>query len=224
MGVNTASYFINYLYAMPVAEKHTQADFEVVVWEITETEDFFNERISYRSNANNANKILQQMASRYLLELMHPTFPFNKLHKMDNGKLVLQDSSIDFSLTHTAEYAAAIMSTELKVGIDIEKIDKRVLKVDRKFLNQFELDWLSKLDVDSRIKYTTLCWSIKETVFKWWGTGEIDFANHIEIQDPGMLNQGSLSVNFSKTYLIALPIQYKLIGDHWLTYIAIKHP
>ena len=224
MGVNTASYFINYLYAMPVAEKHTQADFGVVVWKITETEGFFNQRFSYRSNANNANKILQQLASRYLLELMHPSFPFSRVQQLESGKLVLKNSSIDFSLTHNAEFTAAIMSTELKVGIDIEKIDKRVLKVDRKFLNQFELDWLSKLDVDSRMKYTTLCWSIKETVFKWWATGGIDFANHIEIQDPGMLNQGSLSVNFSKTSLLALPIQYKLIGDHWLTYIALKHP
>ena len=143
---------------------------------------------------------------------------------MDSGKLILPGSTIDCSLSHTAKFAAAIISADLKVGIDIEKIDKRVLNVDRKFLNQFELDWLLKLDIDSRVKYTTLCWSIKETVFKWWGAGGIDFANHIKIQDPAMLNQGSLSVNFSKTSLMALPIQYKLIGDHWLTYIAKKHP
>jgi phosphopantetheinyl transferase len=207
---------------MPIAEKYDLADLRVVVWETTENEDFFKGRISYRSNANNASKVLQQMASRYLLELMYPSFPFSQVQQLESGKLVLQDSPIDFSLTHTAEFAAAIMSTNLKVGIDIEKIDSRVLKVDKKFLNQHELDWLSTLDLDSRIKFTTLCWSIKETVFKWWGFGGIDFANHINIHDPGQLDRGSISVDFINTSLRSLPVHFNLIGDHWLTYLAAE--
>jgi phosphopantetheinyl transferase len=205
---------------MPLAEKYDQADFGVVVWEITEPEDFFQERISYRSNANNPSKALQQMASRYVLELMHPSFPFSRVQQLESGKLVLQNSPIDFSLTHTAEFAAVIMSTNLKVGIDIEKIDSRLLKVDKKFLNQHELAWISTPDLDSRIKMTTLCWSIKETVFKWWGAGGIDFAKHINIHDPVQLNGGIISVDFTKISLRSLQVHYSLIGNHWLTYIA----
>jgi phosphopantetheinyl transferase len=207
---------------MPIAEKYDLADFGVLVWEITETEDFFQERISYRSSAKNASKVLQQMASRYVLELMHPSFPFSRVQQLESGKLVLQDSPIDFSLTHTAEFAAAIMSTNLKVGIDIEKIDSRVLKVDKKFLNPYELDWLATLDPDSRMKFTTLCWSIKETVFKWWGAGGIDFANHINIHDPVQLNGDIISVDFTKISLRSLQVHYSLIGKHWLTYIAAE--
>lgn len=207
---------------MPIAEKYDLDDFGVVVWEITETEDFFKERISYRSNANNPSKALQQMASRYVLELMHPSFPFSQVQQLDSGKLVLQDSPIDFSLTHTAEFAAAIMSSNFKVGIDVEKIDSRVLKVDKKFLNQYELDWLSTLDLDSRIKLTTLCWSIKETVFKWWGAGGIDFANHINIHAIEQLNRGIILVDFTKISLRSLQVHYSLIGNHWLTYIAAE--
>jgi 4'-phosphopantetheinyl transferase len=205
---------------MPLAEKYDLADFGVVVWEITETEDFFNQRISYRSNASNKSKVIQQMASRYVLELMHPSFPFSEVQQLQGGKLVLEDSPIDFSLSHTAEFAAAIMSTNLKVGIDIEKIDSRVLKVDKKFLNQYELDWLSKLDHDSRIKFTTLCWSIKESVFKWWGAGGVDFSSHINIHDPGQFDQGTISVDFTTVSFKSLQVHCSLIGDHWLTYIA----
>ncbi len=207
---------------MPIAEKYDLDDFGVVVWEITETEDFFKERISYRSNANNPSKALQQMASRYVLELMHPSFPFSQVQQLDSGKLVLQDSPIDFSLTHTAEFTAAIMSSNFKVGIDVEKIDSRVLKVDKKFLNHYELDWLSTLDLDSRLKLTTLCWSIKETVFKWWGAGGIDFANHINIHAIEQLNRGTILVDFTKISLRSLQVHYSLIGNHWLTYIAAE--
>lgn len=209
---------------MPLAEKYDQGDFRVYVWEITETEDFFKERISYRSDVKNASKVLQQMASRYLLELMYPTFPFLQVQKLEGGKLVLKDSPIDFSLTHTTEFSAAIMSDHLKVGIDIEKIDGRVLKVEKKFLNQDEINWLSTLDLNSRIKFTTLCWSIKETVFKWWGMGGIDFANHINIHDTGQFDRGTVLVDFTNVSFKSLAVQYSLIGDHWLTYMASEQP
>ena len=209
---------------MPLVEKISNADFGVLVWEITETEFFFQERISFRSNLNNPSKTLQQMASRYLLELLHPSFPFQQVISNNSGKLLLQDSVSDFSLTHTVQFAAAIMSGNHKVGIDIEKIDARVLKVDRKFLNQNELYWISKLDFDSRVKYTTLCWAIKEAVFKWWGAGGVDFANHIKIHNPGILDHGSVLVDFTKASLLTLHVKFKLIGNHWLAYLVAKHP
>jgi phosphopantetheinyl transferase len=112
------------------------------------------------------------------------------------------------------------MSNHLKVGIDIEKIDERVIKVDRKFLNQYEINWLSTLDLDSRIKFTTLCWSIKESVFKWWGAGGVDFSSHINIHDPGQFDQGTISVDFTTVSFKSLQVHCSLIGDHWLTYIA----
>lgn len=209
---------------MPLVEKISNADFGVLVWEITEAEVFFHERISYRSKLKNPSKTLQQLASRYLLELLHPSFPFQQVIRSNSGKLVLKDSISDFSITHTAQFAAAIISGSFKVGIDVEKIDARVLKVERKFLHQNELNWLSTLGVDSRVKLTTLCWTVKEAVFKWWGAGGVDFANHIQIHYPGTEDHGSISVEFTKSSLMTLQVHFKLIGGHWLAYIIAKHP
>lgn len=205
---------------MPLALNLIREDFKLLVWHISENLDFFSEKISYRSTATNTGRIEQQMASRYLLELMHPAFPFDKVHAKDGGKLVLPASTPNFCLSHCSQFAAAIMSAELSVGIDIEKIDPKVLKVAPKFLNQSELDWLSNLDIESQKQYTTLCWSIKETVFKWWGNGGVDFANHIHIPTIDCVEEGMVLVNFKGSTTHVCNVHFKLLGNHWLTYMA----
>jgi phosphopantetheinyl transferase len=205
---------------MPLAFELTKDDFQLLVWKITETEDFFTERIPYRSGSKNFGRALQQMASRYLLDLLHPRFPFEKVLEKQSGKLVIPDLGKDFSLTHNAEYAAAIMSTPHHVGVDIEKIDKKILKVASRFLNQSESDWISLLNMDSKIKYMTLCWSIKETIYKWWAKGGVDFADHIVINRIEQINQGISTVTLSKHKEQPLQVRFVLIDGHWLTYLV----
>ena len=209
---------------MPLVQHYDQYDFKVCVWEITESEDFFENRISFRSNAKNASRVKQQMASRLLLELMHPYFPFQDVDRLDSGKLVLSGSTVDFSISHTSAYAAAIMSNQMMVGVDIEKIDERVINVDRKFLNKKDLDRLSVFDFDERVKFTTLYWCVKEALFKWWSAGGVDFADHIQIHEQELFDQGTLIVDFHKPSLMSLKLHYQLIGDHWLVYLAADRP
>lgn len=208
---------------MPLAFELAHEDFQLMVWKITETEDFFTERIPYRSRSKNSGRALQQMTSRYLLDLLHPNFPFEKVLERQSGKLMIPGLGKDFSLTHNAEYAAAIMSTNHHVGVDIEKIDKKIEKVASRFLNQTELDWISLLNMDSKIKYMTLCWSIKETIYKWWSKGGVDFADHIVINRIEQIDQGISTVIFNKHKDQLLQVRYMLIDGHWLTYL-IENP
>lgn len=77
--------------------------------------------------------------------------------------------------------AAAIISNSQPVGIDIEMITDKANKVSHKFLHASEIQWLEKVYQKIEPFHATLIWSIKETIFKWYGLGNVDFKNDIQI-------------------------------------------
>jgi phosphopantetheinyl transferase len=88
----------------------------------------------------------------------------------------LEDEQYHFSISHCGDYAAAIVSRDKRVGIDIEIPGEKALRVKDKFLNEEEKkNFLG----DDPIRTVTLLWCAKEAVFKWYGLGNVDFRNHI---------------------------------------------
>lgn len=202
---------------MPCIYTQEGEGIQLALWKITETADFFNQKISYRSPASNPEVKTQQLASRFLLNELSPDFSFDDVVLNNSGKPVFPDQEKHFSLSHTKGYAAAIINEHKPVGIDIELISDRVLRVEHKFLNEHERGLLSRFDSEARVKYATLCWSIKETVFKCWGEGGVDFSSHINIVDITDADQGSSEVQFMKNGFHH-QVNYMLFGDLWLTY------
>jgi phosphopantetheinyl transferase len=97
------------------------------------------------------------------------------------------------------------VSREQRVGIDIEIPSTKIERIRHKFLNAGEI---SKFDpelsgrnsiletLDSEL--LTILWSTKEAVFKWYGAGNVDFRQHIQLQKT---NQGDDTIQcfFAKT-------------------------
>jgi phosphopantetheine--protein transferase-like protein len=63
------------------------------------------------------------------------------------------------------------------VGIDIEKIHDRILKIKDRFLSEKEI----KEVCSGEIEKMTLCWSAKEAIFKKYGGETVFFKDKIEI-------------------------------------------
>lgn len=205
---------------MPLVLHHKHTDFEISLWNISEEEVFFTEKISYRSNFEHPYRRIQQMATRYLLNLMHLEFPFDKVASNQSGKPILITNGVHFSVSHCNNYAAAIIGSSKQVGIDVEQISPRVLKIEKKFLNLAELQLLSLLGEDDRLIHATLFWSIKETVFKWWGRGQVDFINNIQIQPFLFSENGVVDVHFQKDKLKILKVNFLRVNNIWLTYLS----
>ena len=66
----------------------------------------------------------------------------------------------------------------------------------------------------------TLYWSIKETVYKWWGKGGVDFAKDIIIEDKKLVNSAVKTVRFGKAEGVILEVTCLQVEDHWLTYLV----
>ena len=206
---------------MPLVFTKDHHGSQIALWSIEEEEPFFAERIPYRPDSSHAVKRLQQLSSRYLLELMHPSFPFHLVEVSKTGKPMLAESVLHFSLSHCDGFSAAMLGKNAPVGIDVERINPRILRVETKFLNANEYELLSGCNEESRVVYATLFWSIKETVFKWWGDGAVDFAEQIQIKKIKLLDQGKAVIEFGTDSKKILFVDYIRYQDTWVT--CVEH-
>jgi phosphopantetheinyl transferase len=202
---------------MPLVRSIHNAEISLGLWEITEDHSFFEQASAYRAIASNPGQQLQQLASRIVLKVLQPSFPFDQIQLNPAGKPFLH-SEIQFSISHTRGFAAAIISPETPVGIDIEFISPRVLKVEKKFLNHQEFGLLAPLSEQERIVFSSLFWSIKETVYKCWGNGGVDFAEQIRIQSFALQDHGTASIQFGQSTAMHT-VHYLREGDLWLSYM-----
>ena len=203
---------------MPLILKETTDQASYACWETTEDLLFFEENLSYRSPANNPQRKIQQMSARMALFQLDTQFPFTNVQENQNGKPILKDGSLEFSLTHSRKIAAAILSSSYKVGIDVEKIDPRVLRVEHKFLNPEELKRVSD-DQEKRVSEITLMWTIKETVFKCFGKNAVDFSDDILIK--GISPDHAIAIiDFLPLRIENATVYFKRIADHWLSYMS----
>lgn len=213
---------MQYICNMPMVHQFCDDNnnYSLGLWKIEEGAGFFMERIPYAPSATHLEKQVQQLASRMVLDCLSPPFPFHQVELGTSGKPTLSESGLHFSLSHCRGFAAGIVSTGGPVGIDVEVISDRVLKIEKKFLNQQELQWLEGMDPAGRVAYSTLLWSIKETVFKWWGSGGLDFSRHICVQNIDASKPGMARVDFlleDKVQL--LEVQFLRMENAWLSFL-----
>lgn len=158
------------------------------VWKIEETEVFFKGNVPQHRDVTHPHKRLQHLAGRFLLQFLFPDFPYTLIKIADTKKPFLEDEQYHFSISHCADYAAAIVSRTNRVGIDIEIPSLKIDKIKQKFLTSVEMTafGIEKMHTegglaDRNITALTSLWSAKEAVFKWYGDGEVDFKKHIQL-------------------------------------------
>jgi phosphopantetheinyl transferase len=116
------------------------------------------------------------LATRLLLDLLLGATCWVQYH--DSGKPYLANSSWQISISHTDGFAAAIIHPTQSVGIDIEYISSRVLRIRDRFLSLAETEHLSELHP---VTHLLLHWSAKESVFKALGESDVDFRSQLII-------------------------------------------
>ena len=191
---------------MPIFFQHpVNESTRLGIWKIEETEEFFLSNVPLQKEVTHPHKRLQHLAGRFLLQFLFPGFPYELIRIADTRKPYLPDEEYHFSISHCGDYAAAIVSSDQRVGIDIEIPSPKVQRIRHKFLMEREI---SKFDSKSAGRISkfetqdpellTILWSAKEAVFKWYGAGNIDFRRHIQLQNA---NQGDDTIQcfFAKT-------------------------
>ena len=168
-----------------VYQQNINASTKLGVWHIEEPESFFLEQVPLQREITHPNKRLQHLAGRYLLKELYPDFPYELIRIADTRKPFLENEAYHFSISHCGKYAAVIVSTDHRVGVDVELISAKVEKVKHKFLSETEQALLKDaINTPHSIfneKILTAAWSIKESLYKWQGSSEVDFIKHLQI-------------------------------------------
>lgn len=193
------------------------------LWEIRESEeellDFLKidhdiERIisNIRNNKKRLECISGRLALKNLLEEIGESY--HGIWKDDHGKPFLKESDFHISLSHSFPYVAAMINKKNAVGIDIEKIDGKIKRIEHKFLNEQEM-----FDANHEIEKLILLWSTKESIYKAFGRRNITFKDQIEITPFELLPEGSLNAKVKVNGSIQFfEVSYLTINGFILTY------
>ncbi len=165
------------------------------VWKIEEPESFFRGQVPLHRDVTHPHKRLQHLTGRFLLRFLVPGFPYDLIRVADTRRPFLANEAYHFSISHCGDYAAAIVSSSSRVGIDIEQVKPLVGRLVPKFLSSAEIAFLSP---GQELEQATLLWSAKEAVFKWFGEGLVDFREHIQLSKPDEAT-GVIHGYFTKT-------------------------
>lgn len=185
-------------------------DAKLGTWKIEENEAFFLQRVPLKQDVSHPYKRLQHLAGRYLLTELYEDFPLEEILIADTKKPFLQEEQYHFSISHCGIFAAAIASPTNRVGVDIEFVTPRIQGISKKFLHPVELEFLNSYDYMKSIylELLTATWSAKEAIFKWYGYGQVDFSNHIQLQTPVAIEPNEWMV---------LPFKFLKDGEQDLT-------
>ena len=155
------------------------------IWEIKEEEDwFFNQwKLSPEENLHfnklKGRKRLEYLSARHLVHLLTGLDHRMQIHTDLAGKpIFLWDPNLNLSISHSHQYAAAILSKTSNVGIDIQLIVPQMQKVAKRVFSLTELSFAS---TENELEMLHILWGIKEAVYKAFGLGGIDFKNQISV-------------------------------------------
>jgi phosphopantetheinyl transferase len=192
---------------------------KIGVWHITEEENFFLQKVSLQRSITHPHKRLQHLAGRHLLLDLFPDFPLSLIQIADTRKPFLADEAFHFSISHCGDYAAAIVSTQNRVGVDIEIPHPKVERIQHKFITETEKNVLDKINAND-YNILTMAWSIKEAMFKWQGIGEVDFKKHMQIEAINKTTTGFVAhCIFCKETPIHLQVYNISVGGNNLSWV-----
>jgi phosphopantetheinyl transferase len=195
-------------------------DTKLGIWEIEEDEDFFLRTVVPQRNVSHPHKKLQHLAGRYLLKYLFHDFPLSLILIADTRKPYLENEAYHFSISHCGDFAAAIVSKSKRVGVDIEIPTEKILRIEHKFLHQTEAIMINGWSGIDRQLASTLLWSSKEAMFKWWGNGNVDFSDMLRLSINHPESEGTLNGNFLKNGIdSSFPVHYKFFSQLVLTWV-----
>lgn len=213
----------------------TDPQTRLAVWSIQEPESWFLERLPASAPVAHPVRRLHHLAGRYLLTHLEPGFPHAAVVVSEGGKPYLADGSCHFSISHSRDMAAGIISHSNGVGVDLEFVTSRVLRIVPRFLGNTERDWVSSLPecIDSTTgtiggaeacRLCTLLWSAKESAFKWFGRPGLDFATDLLTEPFERCEAGEIKARCRKDGETPFRIGYRFFDELCLTWVVEPLP
>lgn len=167
------------------------------VWEIEEPPEFFEEKLifnnwekDYLRNIRHPVRRRSWLASRYLIKLLLKTDAYVELLFDVNGKPFLGNRQQQVTISHTQQFAAAMIAVDYEIGIDVEAMQRPVEQVSHKFLSADEKLGLPATPSNDDL---LLYWGAKEVMYKIHGRKRLDFRQNMLVHPFSRATSGTMS-------------------------------
>ena len=189
-------------------EIHEDLDFFRSILDLDEEDEIFLSQIHHR-------RAIEWAATRFLLKTLIGTgAPFSCLYD-NHGRPYIPEDPRYISISHSYGMAAVAIS-DGPIGIDIQRETEKIDRIQGKFIGEEER---SRIGHDPTSSVLHLAWSAKESMFKLYSRGEIDFKKHLHVDLPEAIDRyGIVKGTISKPgELIVCDILYRFIhGYIWV--------
>jgi 4'-phosphopantetheinyl transferase len=180
------------------------------IWKITEDETALLRQVdqfeSIPDSITHPQKRLEYIAGRVLARNLLEAIGkrFEGVTKDVFGKPFFKENIFQLSLSHSFPYVAALTDINKSVGIDLEQIKSKLIKIGPRVLGKSEL-------LDAGFDATKHCiyWCAKEAMIKIYGKKDLVFSEHLlvnpfRLEKAGALT-GKIKLNDGET---VIPLQY----------------
>ena len=204
---------------MPLFKTIKLTSSTIFIWKITESASALAQDIVFNKNSlerlQNMKSEAHQCGFLSIRQLLKTAgYSDADLCYDEFGKPHLNDENY-ISITHSFAFSAIIISNQ-KVGIDIEKQREKIKLIANKFCD-FELESLQQNN-SNYVKKLTVIWGAKEAVFKIKNERGISFKNHIKVLPFEMKDTKTVATfNFNSTRQ-QLEIYFIEIENYMLVY------
>lgn len=175
---------------------------------LQEAYTFGMNEVEYLANISHPHKKQEWLASRLTVGMVceHLQMPYAGTLKMPDKRPYLCEQNGHVSISHSHAYATAIIDKNKPVGIDIERIDSKILAIRKKFL--FEEEFSEDL------RHMTQYWCVKETGYKLAGEKGLSLKDDIIVDkfDSGLI-QGETLIHIG-------PVTYKILFFEYDNYVV----
>ena len=192
---------------MGIIKRYTENNCQIAIWDLNESLTGLL-KLGARFDSSNFKTEKRKkdfLVSRLLLNELEPnqqiSYNSNGAPEISNGKHI--------SISHSKNLVAVIISDK-KVGLDIEYISEKPLRLSPKFITNNSHQDLTK-------EKATLIWCCKEAVFKWHQKGGVDFIKDIIIPEFTVKAKGIITIQFKSK---ELNLNYQKINNQYLVYVC----
>jgi len=168
------------------------------------------------------NRKKEWLCVRLMLQIFRPDF-LPHIAYDHHHRPFLPEKDFHISISHSSDKVAVFMHPQKKIGIDLEYIHPRILKVLSRFLHSQEQAQVLKQK--DPVTAAIICWSAKETLYKYYGQKEPEFKENIRLYLPEYFaTKGGINARIKGVKNDELEVEYRVLKTWVLTYTMESMP
>jgi 4'-phosphopantetheinyl transferase EntD len=186
-----------------IVREHFNEDVEFGIWEITEDYDTLMSKLNLDEKDletverfKNHKRKLEWLSVRTLLNEV-----LGKHSKIVYGperKPYLHNNEYNISISHSKNLTSILLSKKKRVGLDLEFMSTKILRIADKFLRDEELANIKK---DQELYHLYLHWCAKEALYKICDKVDINFVTNLTIEEFTPKEKGLIFGTVNNSYM-----------------------